>query len=107
MNCETMDSDRLSRCTMTTLRGAEKDRFLRPGTLVRLSIKVNDRDMLEPDCGVVIRCWKSSDCGLFDCLVAFVGRDFSLEDPIEDPYFSIFAASSLAEIDPEKEQWPM
>jgi hypothetical protein len=62
--------------------------------------------MLEPDCGIVLRCWKNSDYGKFDCLVAFVGEEFPAREDPEDPYFSVFAATSLAEVDPEKEPWP-
>jgi hypothetical protein len=91
---------------MTELCGAEEDRFLRPGTLVRLSIKVNNYDMLEPEYGVVLRCWRNPDHRAYECLVAFVGADFREESQVEDPYFLIYAATSLAEIDPEGEAWP-
>ena len=92
---------------MTELCGAEEDRFLRPGTLVRLSIKVNNFDMLEPESGVVLRCWRNAGRGTFECLVAFVGEDFGDEAQLEEPYLSVFAATSLAEVDPDDQQWPM
>jgi len=92
---------------MTLLCGVEENRFLRPGTLVRLAVKVNNCDMLEPDCGVVIRCWRDSNSEVFECLVAFVGEDFRVRPLTADPYLSIFAATSLAEVDPENETWPV
>lgn len=85
---------------MTMLRGAEKDRFLSPGSLVRLSIRVNECDMLEPEYGIVLGCWKNSSRGVFDCLVAFLGDAFPMEGRIE-PYLSTFAAASLAVIETE------
>ena len=90
---------------MTVFTGDEEDRFLRPGTLVRLAIKVNDSDMLEPDYGVVIHCWKNGSRDEFDCLVAFLGGTFPVEGPIEEPYLTTFAASSLAEIESEEVVW--
>jgi len=90
---------------MTVLCGAEKDRFLRPGTLVRLSIQVNHSAMLEPDYGVVVHCWKERDEGAFDCLVAFLGEPFPANGPVEDPYVCKYSASSLAEIPDESVPW--
>ena len=87
---------------MDVLRGAEKDRFLCPGTLVRLSINVNDCDKLEPEYGTVIHCWTDSNCGKFDCLIAFWGEVFPQGRPMENPYICIYAATSLAEVDNEE-----
>lgn len=81
---------------MTALRGTEEDRFIPPGTFVRLSVQVNERDTLEPDFGFVIRCWKDASRGRFACLVAFLGADCPSSDS-KDPYYSTVAATTLAE----------
>lgn len=90
------------RTRATSLRGAEDDRYLRPGTLVRLAITVNERHLIEPEVGVVLHCWRNPGRGKFDCMVAFVGEEFRAEGPIEEPYITSFAASSLAEIGPDE-----
>ena len=42
---------------------------------------------------------------MFDCLVAFLGETFPVEGPIEEPYLTTFAASSLAEIESQAVTW--
>ena len=92
---------------MTLLRGAEEDRYLCPGTLVRLSITVNDRDKLEPEYGVVIHCWTDTGGGKFDCLVAFWGETFPQDRPAENPYLCTYAATSLARVDDRQQASPI
>jgi len=92
---------------MTVLRGVEEDRFLRPGTLVRLSIMVNDQALIEPDYGVVVHCWRNFSHSAYDCLVAFLGEPFSVEGPLQEPYVSTFSAHSLADIPSDSISWPV
>jgi len=81
---------------MTLLHGAEEDRFLAPGTKVRLSILVDRSDYLEPDFGVVVHCWRAKLRDKFDCYVAFFGERFPNGEPPEELYLLRHAASSLA-----------
>ena len=80
----------------TVLTGTEKDRFLASGTFVRLSIKVNEQDMLEPEFGVVLRCSKNLGTGRHECLVAFFGDDLAKRHTGEEPYLATFCSTSLA-----------
>lgn len=83
---------------MTVLRGAERNRYLDPGTPVRLSILVNERDLLEPDFGVVVHCWQNNSEGVFVCYVAFFGEHFPTGEPSEEPYVLKHATSSLGDL---------
>jgi len=102
----THGSNVLPKCGMTALHGVEEDRFLRPGSLVSLSIKVGEYDMLEPDYGVVVHCWKNFERDTFHCLVAFLGDSFPVDGPV-DPYFSTFASTALSEIPSSAVAWPV
>jgi hypothetical protein len=78
------------------LRGTEEDRFIPPGTFVRLSVQVNGSDMLEPDYGYVVRCGKDAAQGKFMCLVAFRGSASPAQVEDDEPYICEFASAFLA-----------
>lgn len=71
------------------------DRYLAPGTRVRLDSYLNGGDVLTPEFGVVIHCWFSDEIAVFDCYVAFFGDAFPDGSPTEKPYVLRYAARSL------------
>lgn len=78
--------------------GIGKDRYLAPGTRVRLDAFVNDDDHTTPEFGVVVYCWLDKEIGMFDCYVAFFGAAFPDGKPDEQPYVLRYATVGLAEI---------
>ena len=86
---------------MSTLRSEEQDRYLEPGTPVRLAIIVNEDDRVTPELGVVVHCWCDGQSGLFRCYVAFVGAHWPDTEPSEEPYIAKHLASSLKTIECE------
>ncbi len=81
----------------TVLAGIEEDRFLPAGSFVKLAIMVNGKDMLEPDYGIVLRCWMDTDKGMHDCLVAFGRSGPRGGRSDEETYLATFPAGSLAQ----------
>jgi len=71
--------------------------FLPAGTRVRL-----DSGEGGPEFGVVVHCW-SEDLGdgflIYDCYVAFFGREFPDGSPEEKPYVLKYASTSLQVLD--------
>lgn len=72
------------------------DRFLAPGTRVRLNGAGSER----PEYGVVVHCWLDDEIGMHDCYVAFFGDEVPKGRPDETPYILRYAARSLAAIQP-------
>jgi hypothetical protein len=81
---------------VTVLADAGKaDRYLEPGTRVRLDSLVNDDDQTTPEFGVVVHCWLDAGIGMFDCYVAFFGDELPVGEPAEAPYVLRYGATSL------------
>lgn len=75
---------------------AQEDRFLAPGTKVRLDALVNDEDSVTSEYGVVVHCWLNEEIGMYDCYVAFFGEGgFPVSEPREKPYILRYGAISL------------
>ena len=76
-----------------------KNQFLRPGTKVIRG--TNDPEGIE--FGVVIHCWQNEEHQVFDCYVAFFGKDgFPKNKPSEKPYILRYASTSLSVVsDPQ------
>jgi hypothetical protein len=87
---------------MSTLRGAEQDRFLEPGTPVRLAIVVNEDDRVTPQLGVVVHCWRDARWDQFRCYVAFVGVHWPDGELSEEPYIAKHFTSSLQPLESAK-----
>ena len=84
---------------MTDTRDQEPgDRYLAPGTKVRLDSVFNDDDTITPEFGIVVHCWLSDEIDMFDCYVAFFGDRFPDGPPTEKPYVLRYAARSLTEL---------
>jgi hypothetical protein len=75
--------------------GRGVDRFIPPGTRVRLEMLEEGR----PEYGVVVHCWQDAEIGAWDCYVAFFGDAFPSGKPAEKPYVLRYAALSLIVID--------
>lgn len=75
-----------------------EDRFLSPGTRVRLDGLSEEEG--GPEYGVVIHCWEDDEIHAYDCYVAFFGRTFPSGKPEEKPYVLRYAAVSLNVIEP-------
>ena len=71
------------------------DRFLNPGTKVRLDSLVDDNEQVVSEFGIVVACWDDTEIGGYDCYVAFFGSKFPDGKPAEKPYLVRFAATSL------------
>jgi hypothetical protein len=71
------------------------DRFLTPGTKVRLDSLVNDNDEVVSEFGIVVACWDEKKICGYDCYVAFFGAGLPDGKPAEKPYVLRFAATSL------------
>lgn len=77
-------------------RAPASDRFLPPGTRVRLDWHGEERFEL----GIVVHCWLDGEIAAYDCYVAFFGDEFPSGRPSEKPYILRYAAVSLVEVDP-------
>lgn len=86
---------------MSILRGAENDRFLTPGTPVRLAILVNEADEVTPELGRVVHCWREPGGGRHLCLVAFFGCELPEGEPEEEPRIIRHFSASLAVLEGE------
>ena len=82
-----------------TAKPRPEDRYLRPGTKVRLDSLVNDNDEATPEFGVVVHCWEEPEIGFHDCYVAFFGDAFPAGKPAEMPYVLRYAAISLITVE--------
>jgi hypothetical protein len=80
------------------LLGTQKNRFIKPGTRVRLAIKLSDDGMVTPQSGIVIHCWQDKDADHFQCFVAFFGNTLPRGKPSNEPYIVRHKAISLEEI---------
>jgi hypothetical protein len=80
-----------------TVPGHE-DRYLAPGTKVRLDSLVNNNEEVTSEYGVVVHCWKDEAVGFFDCYVAFFGDAIPSGQPSEKPYVLRYAAITLVPI---------
>jgi hypothetical protein len=80
------------------LLGTQEDRFLNPGTRVRLAIKLSEDGMVTPQSGVVIHCWHDDDANCFQSMVAFFGDELPRGKPSNEPYIVQHKATSLEEI---------
>jgi len=49
------------------------DRYLRPGTKVRLDSLVNGNDEVTSEYGIIVHCWEEKEFAFYDCCVAFFG----------------------------------
>ncbi|WP_255586815.1 hypothetical protein [Hephaestia mangrovi] len=73
----------------------KEDRYLSPGTRVRLDSLVDDDGQPTPEFGIVVHCWLDDGIGMFDCYVAFFGNALPEGKPSEKPYVLRYAATSL------------
>jgi hypothetical protein len=74
-----------------------EDRYLKPGTPVRLSYFAGedlDAELTHED-GVVAHCWWDDEIGAYDCYVAFFGDAIPSGKPEDKPYILRYAATSL------------
>ena len=53
----------------------------------------------EPEFGVVVHCWLSSEIGMYDCYIAFFGSEVPKGTPFQKPYVLRYAAVSLARLE--------
>lgn len=83
---------------MASDEGVGKDRYLAPGTRVRLDAFVNDDDHPTSEFGIVVHCWLDNEIGMFDCYIAFFGAAFPDGEPDEQPYVLRYATVGLAEL---------
>lgn len=67
------------------------DRYLEPGTAVRL---INHGDGSWED-GIVVHCWLSDEINAHDCYVAFFGETIPAGQPAAKPYVLRYASTSL------------
>ena len=72
-----------------------EDRYIPPGTRVRLDSLVNDDEEVTSEFGVVVHCWLNEEIDMFDCYVAFFGAEFPHGMPSEKPYVLRYGATSL------------
>lgn len=71
------------------------DRYLEPGTAVRL---INHVDESWED-GIVVHCWLSEEIGAHDCYIAFFGDAIPEGEPTEKPYVLRYASTSLISLE--------
>lgn len=71
------------------------DRYLEPGTKVRLT---NHADGRWED-GIVVHCWLSEEIKAHDCYVAFFGEAIPTGQPTVKPYVLRYASISLTQLD--------
>jgi hypothetical protein len=72
-----------------------QDRYLSPGTRVRLDALVNDNDFETSEYGIVVHCWQDEELGFHSCYVAFFGNAMPEGKPSQKPYILRYAAISL------------
>ena len=72
-----------------------EDRYLHPGTRVRLDSFVNGNAQATSEYGVVVHCWEDQEHGFHNCYVAFFGNAMPSGQPTEKPYILRYAAISL------------
>ncbi len=78
-----------------------EDRYLKPGTPVRLSYYAGEdleAELVHED-GVVAHCWWDDELGGYDCYVAFFGDAIPSGKPEEKPYILRYAATSLTALE--------
>jgi hypothetical protein len=80
------------------LLGTQENRFLKPGTRVRLAIKLAGDGMVTPQSGIVIHCWLDKDANCFQSYVAFFGDKLPRGKPSNEPYIVQHKAISLEEL---------
>lgn len=81
---------------MRDAHGAERgDRYLAPGTRVRLGDGVINDELIPAEFGVVVLCWQDEEFGFFDCYVAFFGDAIPAGKPKDVPYMLRYASTSL------------
>jgi hypothetical protein len=78
------------------MTGNRENRFLAPGTKVRLDLSGDD-GTATAEYGVVVHCWDEPAIG-FDCYVAFFGDTPPSGAPSQKPYVLKYASSSLTSI---------
>lgn len=83
---------------MTKDGGVGEDRYLAPGTRIRLDAFVDDDDHTTSEFGVVVHCWLDEEIGMYDCYIAFFGKCFPSGKPEERPYVLRYASVGLAEL---------
>lgn len=71
------------------------DRYLEPGTAVRLINHVDD----SWEDGIVVHCWFSEEIGGYDCYIAFFGDAIPEGKPTEKPCILHYASTSLTPIE--------
>lgn len=70
-----------------------ENRYIQPGSRVRYD------GSGVPEFGVVVHCWTAPGWGgMYDCYVAFFGRDFPTGEPAHQPYLLRYSAISLRTI---------
>jgi hypothetical protein len=74
------------------------NRYLCPGTKVRLDSLRNGSDEPTSEYGIVVHCWEEAELDFFDCYVAFFGDGVPTGKPAEKPYVLKYAAISLTTI---------
>jgi hypothetical protein len=77
------------------------DRYLKPGTPVRLSYVAGEElegELVHED-GVVVHCWWDDEIGAYDCYVAFFGDAIPSGKPEDKPNILRYAAVSLTVLD--------
>ena len=74
------------------------NRYLEPGTRVRLDSLVNDNDEVTSEFGVVVHCWEDPEHAFYDCYVAFFGDSIPDGKPEDKPYVLRYSAAVLATI---------
>ncbi|WP_226636012.1 hypothetical protein [Brevundimonas poindexterae] len=76
---------------------APGDRYLKPGTRVRLTYEADAGSEGEPayDDGVVVHCWWDHEIEGYDCYVALFGDAIPPGQPKDAPWVQQYAVSSL------------
>lgn len=77
----------------------KSDRYIAPGTKVRLDSLLDENDSPQSEFGVLIHCWRDEVFSFYDCYVAFFGNEFPTAVPTEKPYVLRYASTSLTELD--------
>jgi len=73
----------------------EEDRFIPPGSRVRLDSLVDENDQPISEYGVVVHCWFEKEMRMFDCCVAFFGEKFPEGKPTGEIYLLQYASAAL------------
>jgi len=83
---------------MYELLGTQGDRFIEPGTRVRLAIAIMDDGMVTPQPGIVIHCWRDEETSAFESYVAFFGDELPQGKPLDEPYIVQHKTTALETI---------